>query len=72
MELKDKQALEILRKCYNAFQNLSFDYIDFVNELHMTNDKDLFIEEFREGLLPLFEGKMIHQFDTNFSQATYF
>ncbi|MBC2810630.1 class I SAM-dependent DNA methyltransferase, partial [Campylobacter jejuni] len=26
----------------------------------------------REGLLPLFEGKMIHQFDTNFSQATYF
>lgn len=72
MELKDKQALKILRKCYNAFQNLSFDYIDFVNELHMTNDKDLFIEEFREGLLPLYEGKMIHQFDTNFSQATYF
>lgn len=72
MELKDKQALEILRKCYNAFQNLSFDYIDFVNELHMTNDKDLFIEEFREGLLPLYEGKMIHQFDANFSQATYF
>lgn len=72
MELKDKQALEILRKCYNTFQTLSFDYIDFVNELHMTNDKDLFIEEFGEGLLPLYEGKMIHQFDTNFSQATYF
>ncbi|HEF5626411.1 TPA: class I SAM-dependent DNA methyltransferase, partial [Campylobacter jejuni] len=72
MELKDKQALEILRKSYNAFQNLSFDYIDFRRELDMTNDKDLFIEEFREGLLPLYEGKMIHQFDTNFSQATYF
>ncbi|EFQ5964517.1 class I SAM-dependent DNA methyltransferase, partial [Campylobacter jejuni] len=72
MELKDKQTLKILRKCYNAFQNLSFDYIDFVNELHMTNDKDLFIEEFREGLLPLYEGKMIHQFNANFSQATYF
>ncbi|EAJ5696594.1 class I SAM-dependent DNA methyltransferase [Campylobacter lari] len=72
MELKDKQALEILRKSYNAFQTLSFDYIDFVNELHMTNDKDLFIEEFGEGLLPLYEGKMIHQFDTNFSQAIYF
>ncbi|EAJ9080288.1 class I SAM-dependent DNA methyltransferase, partial [Campylobacter jejuni] len=72
MELKDKQALEILRKSYNAFQNLSFDYIDFRRELDMTNDKDLFIEEFREGLLPLYEGKMIHQFDANFSQATYF
>ncbi|EGB1400956.1 class I SAM-dependent DNA methyltransferase, partial [Campylobacter jejuni] len=72
MELKDKQALEILRKCYNAFQNLSFDYIDFRQELNMTSDKDLFIEEFREELLPLFEGKMIHQFDANFSQATYF
>ncbi|EGT9613648.1 class I SAM-dependent DNA methyltransferase, partial [Campylobacter jejuni] len=72
MELKDKQALKILRKCYNAFQNLSFDYIDFRQELNMTSDKDLFIEEFREGLLPLYEGKMIHQFDANFSQATYF
>lgn len=72
MELKDKQALEILRKCYNAFQNLSFDYIDFRQELNMTSDKDLFIEEFREGLLPLYEGKMIHQFDANFNQATYF
>ncbi|EHO9815575.1 class I SAM-dependent DNA methyltransferase, partial [Campylobacter jejuni] len=72
MELKDKQALEILRKSYNAFQNLSFDYIDFRRELDMTNDKDLFIEEFREGLLPLYEGKMIHQFDANFSQTTYF
>lgn len=72
MELKDKQALEILRKSYNAFQNLSFDYIDFRRELDMTNDKDLFIEEFREGLLPLYEGKMIHQFNANFSQTTYF
>ncbi|EKQ0817832.1 class I SAM-dependent DNA methyltransferase, partial [Campylobacter jejuni] len=72
MELKDKQALKILRKCYNAFQNLSFDYIDFRQELNMTSDKDLFIEEFREGLLPLYEGKMIHQFNANFSQATYF
>lgn len=72
MELKDKQALEILRKSYNAFQSLSFDYIDFRRELDMTNDKDLFIEEFREGLLPLYEGKMIHQFDANFSQTTYF
>ncbi len=72
MELKDKQALKILRKCYNAFQNLSFDYIDFRQELNMTSDKDLFIEEFREGLLPLYEGKMIHQFNANFSQTTYF
>lgn len=72
MELKDKQALEILKKSYNAFQTLSFDYIDFRQELNMTSDKDLFIEEFREGLLPLYEGKMIHQFNANFSQATYF
>lgn len=72
MELKDKQALEILKKSYNTFQALSFDYIDFRRELDMTNDKDLFIEEFGEELLPLYEGKMIHQFNANFSQATYF
>ena len=72
MEVKDKQALKILKKCYQTFQNLSFDYIDFRRELDMTNDKDLFIEEFKEGLLPLYEGKMIYQFNANFSQATYF
>lgn len=72
MELKDKQALEILKKSYNAFKTLSFDYINFRYELNSGTDKDLFIEEFKEGLLPLYEGKMIHQFDPNFSQATYF
>ena len=71
-EVRDKKDLEILAKCYASFKPLSLEWLDFRNELHMTADKDLFIESFSEGLLPLYEGKMIHQFNAEFSEPTYF
>lgn len=71
-EVRSKKDLEILRKCYEAFEPLSLEWLDFRRELDMTNDKDLFIESYREGLLPLFEGKMIHQFSSHFSEPQYF
>ncbi|MEO5607783.1 MAG: DNA methyltransferase, partial [Polaromonas sp.] len=68
MELRDRDALALLEKCYGAFTALSSEWLDFRRELHMTGDKDLFIEKDAPGLLPLFEGKMIwqysHQYDT--------
>ncbi len=36
------------KKMLQCFSKLVFDYIDFRRELDMTNDKDLFIEEFRK------------------------
>lgn len=71
-EVRDKKDLEILAKCYARFKPLSLEWLDFRNELHMTADKDLFIESFSEGLLPLYEGKMIHQFNAEFSEPSYF
>ena len=71
-EVRSKKDLEILRKCYEAFEPLSLEWLDFRRELDMTNDKDLFIESYREGLFPLFEGKMIHQFSAYFSEPQYF
>lgn len=71
-EVRDKKDLEILAKCYASFKPLSLEWLDFRRELDMTNDKDLFIESFSEGLLPLYEGKMIHQFNAEFSEPTYF
>ena len=62
MELRDSADLPILQKCYAAFKALSPDWLDFRRELHMTDDKDLFIEKEAPGLLPLFEGKMIWQY----------
>ncbi|WP_253248281.1 N-6 DNA methylase [Helicobacter sp. 12S02634-8] len=44
MELRDKLDLSILQKCYQSFPTLSLQWLDFRNELHMTADKDLFIE----------------------------
>lgn len=71
-EVRDKKDLEILAKCYASFKPLSLEWLDFRRELDMTNDKKIFIESFSEGLLPLYEGKMIHQFNAEFSEPSYF
>lgn len=70
--MRSKADLEILKKCYAAFKPLSLEWLDFRRELDMTNDKDLFIESYQEGLLPLYEGKMIHQNNAEFKEAQYF
>ncbi|HJE65596.1 MAG TPA: N-6 DNA methylase [Campylobacter avium] len=71
-EVRDKKDLEILAKCYARFKPLSLEWLDFRRELDMTADKDLFIESFSDDLLPLYEGKMIHQFNAEFSEPSYF
>jgi Alw26I/Eco31I/Esp3I family type II restriction m6 adenine DNA methyltransferase len=43
----------------------------FNREFDMTNDSGLFKAEPGPGRLPLYEGKMIHQFDHRFSQPRY-
>ena len=63
MELRESADLPILQKCYGAFPALSADWLNFRRELHMTDDKDLFVEKSAPGLLPLYEGKMIWQYD---------
>src|SRR5690606_11255237 len=40
-------------------------------EFDMTNDSHLFRTEPAKGRLPLFEGKMIHQFDVGFEKPRY-
>jgi hypothetical protein len=45
--------------------------IRFQSEFHMTNDSHLFQAVKRSGLRPLYEGKMIHQFDHRFEYPRY-
>mgnify|MGYP002360958561 FL=1 len=71
MELRDGTDLPILQKCYSAFTPLSPAWLDFRNELHMTADKDLFIEKAAPGLLPLFEGKTIWQYSHQLDKPQY-
>lgn len=77
-EVRSKKDLGILKKCYAAFAPLSAEWLDFRRELDITNDKDLLIEKdlftetVMEDLIPLYEGKMIHQFNAEFSGAQYF
>jgi type II restriction/modification system DNA methylase subunit YeeA len=71
MELRDRKDLKILDKCYAAFKPLQEDWLDFRNDLHMTNDKDLFLEQPSENLLPLYEGKMIWQYSHALAKPQY-
>ena len=71
MELRDGSDLPILKKCYEAFPALSADWLNFRRELHMTDDKDLFIEKDAPGLLPLYEGKMIWQYSHRLDAPQY-
>ena len=71
MEVKAEKDLEILRKIYQKFAPIDADFIDFRRELDATLDRDLFIETNAEGLLPLYEGKMMHQFNSKFGEAQY-
>jgi len=41
------------------------------NEFHMTNDSHLFKQQPGKGRLPLYEGKMIHQFTHLYAQPKY-
>ena len=62
----------ICRFCKSAtapFPRSSPEWLDFRRELHMTDDKDLFIEKDAPGLLPLFEGKMIWQYSHQLDEA---
>lgn len=71
-EVRNKRDLAILGKAYRTFAPLDSAYLEFRYELNMTNDNDLFIESYKEGLLPLYEGKKIHQFNAEFSTPNYF
>ena len=71
MELRNGADLPLLRKCYGSFPALSPDWLDFRREMDMTNDKDLFIEKNAPGLLPLFEGKMVWQYNHQLDTAQY-
>src|SRR5947209_4690001 len=46
-------------------------YLSFTREFDMTNDSNLFEERPGKGRLPLYEGKMIHQFDHRLSAPRY-
>ncbi|MCL2872855.1 MAG: hypothetical protein FWF41_07785 [Betaproteobacteria bacterium] len=71
MEVKDAQDLTALDKCYAAFSPLDENWLDFRNELHMTSDKHLFKEQPSSSRLPLYEGKMIWQYNHRYEKPQY-
>ena len=71
-EIENDSNINILEKMYSIGKKIDSEYIDFYNELHMTNDKNIFLEKRDNDEMPLYEGKMINQFDSKFSESQYF
>jgi hypothetical protein len=74
MEFQTQRDHEITEKIYSDHPLLgdvaSTGWnIKFTNELHMTNDRDLFNVSQRG--LPLYEGKMIHQYDAFYASPQF-
>ena len=72
MEMRSAKDVDILKKCYAAYPPLNTEWLDFRNELHMTSDKELFLENSAAGVVPLYEGKMIWQFNSTFEPPRLF
>ena len=75
MEFKNKTDIKIAEKMFK-FPLLGEKIEDKWNlkltaEFHMTNDSHLFKTEPAKGRLPLYEGKMIHQFTHQWGQPKY-
>jgi hypothetical protein len=72
MEVRSNADLVLLDRLYAKFSPLDLNWLDFRNELHMTADKDIFKPSKQVGDLPLYEGKMIWQFNPNHAKPTRF
>lgn len=71
-EIEGLRPLQILRNLHKTFPHLDFEWLDFRQELNMTSDKDLFLEENQDDLIYLYKGEMIHQNNAEFASPTYF
>ncbi len=45
--------------------------LKLTSEFHMTNDSHLFKQNYQPGMLPLFEGKIFHQFTHTWGESKY-
>ena len=75
MEFRSEKDVTIAKKMLRfplLGQNLEHNWnLRLTNELHMTGDSALFKESPAKDRLPLFEGKMIHQFTSSFCEPRY-
>lgn len=74
--VRSTKDLEICRKLYRKAGVLIHEAdetggnpwgLQLTSMFHMTNDSDLFHTEHKDGMVPLYEGKLFHQFDNRWS-----
>ena len=69
IEFRSKNDIQLVSKIRGGHKFLKDTGIRLRSELHETNDKDIFTTS--PGGLTLYEGKMIHQYQTDFGKNIY-
>jgi hypothetical protein len=74
MEFQTQREVEVAERVYNSWPLLGEPQennwnVRFKSEFHMTNDRQLF--KHYSTQFPLYEGKMIHQFEAYFAKPNY-
>jgi len=72
MEFKSDQDYQLCRKIKGKHKLLGETEYKLRTEFHMTSDSNLFMDRKSIKRLPLIEGKVIHQFNSNFDISRYF
>ncbi|MDM8568858.1 hypothetical protein QUF50_04990 [Thiotrichales bacterium HSG1] len=72
MEFRSDRDYQLCRKIKGKHQLLGETEYKLRAKFHMTNDSNLFSSKNKLGNLPLYEGKMIHQYNSNFGLPRYF
>lgn len=73
MEFRSEGDYELCKKIVGNHKKLIETNIRMRREFNLTDDRKIFkIKPESSNDLPLFEGKMIHQFNSNFSKPRYF
>ena len=62
-----KKLYTVTQAVINETTNTNIWGVSFYTLFHMSNDSNHFIDNFHNGLLPLYEAKMIYHFDHRFS-----
>lgn len=72
MEFRGQNDYELCKKIRGKHKTLGESELQFRSEFHMTNDSHLYHREKKRDFLPLYEGKMIHQYISDYAPKNFY
>jgi chemotaxis methyl-accepting protein methylase len=72
MEFENKKDYQLCAKIRSEHKLLGQKGYRFRREFNVTDDAGKFVKEKKKNMLPVYEGKIIHQFNSNYAPLNYY